>query len=155
MNDHEIQMLKARVAKGDVWWRDVNTGVCKPVARVDLNWIEFPDQPDLAEPAARLHDGGAVALYNVDADSFVTLSPCLEHTGELIEIVRTMRKHGFSLIQDRPGIAQPDDDQMQRAQTVARALLAAHRSTNDHEIDSLAKALLQTADATRSLSQFR
>lgn len=155
MNDQEIQELKARVAQGGVWWRDTFTGVCKPVARVDLKWVEFPDQPDLTEPAARLNDGGAVALYNVAADSFVMLSPCVERT-DIVAAIRTMRKHGFTVIQDNPGASQPEDDQMQRARTVADSLLAACGSgTDQREVESLAKALLQTADAARSLSQFQ
>jgi hypothetical protein len=77
MNDAEIAALKQRVADGGVWWRDFNTGVCKPVKSVQVNWVEFPDQPDLTEPAAMLADGGTVALFNVIADSFVTLMPCL------------------------------------------------------------------------------
>lgn len=77
MSEQEIAALKTRVKQGDVWWQDTLSGVCKPVARVELNWVEFPDQPELTEPAARLRDGGAVALCNVDADCFVILTRCL------------------------------------------------------------------------------
>ena len=76
MNDEEIKALKQRVKAGDVWWNDGDSHI-RQVRTVSLNWVEFEDQPELTEPAALLVRGGAVALYNVDASSFVTLAPAL------------------------------------------------------------------------------
>lgn len=76
MNDQEINALKTRVNAGGVYWQ-TGEGVCEPVAFVKLDWVEFQDDPDLKEPAAILKNGGAVALCNVTADSFVTLLPAL------------------------------------------------------------------------------
>jgi len=78
MDEHEIQALKTRVAQGGVYWLTAD-GVCEPVASVKLDWVEFQDNPDLTEPAALLRRGGAVALCNVTADSFVTLLPALSN----------------------------------------------------------------------------
>jgi len=73
MTDSEIAALKSRVKAGGVLWRDSDDN-CRPVIAVNLQWVEFEEEPDLAEPAAMLADGGAVALLNVSADQFVTLA---------------------------------------------------------------------------------
>lgn len=76
MTEGEIAALKSRVKAGGVSWRD-SDGNCRPVIAVSLQWVEFEEEPDLAEPAALLAGGGAVALLNVSADQFVTLTAAI------------------------------------------------------------------------------
>jgi hypothetical protein len=77
MNDEEVSTLNERVKKGDVWWQD-GEGLFHKVSHVLLNWVEFKDDLELAEPAAILHRCAPVALYTTTLSAFVTLTvtPC-------------------------------------------------------------------------------
>lgn len=77
MSDDEIAALAERVKCGGVWWND-GDNLCRRVRTINLRWVEFADEPDNAEPAALLHDGKAVALYNTSAAAFVTMRPALD-----------------------------------------------------------------------------
>lgn len=81
LTNNEIVALKKRVKAGDVWWND-GDGLCKLVCSVNLEWVEFPSEPDSVEPAAILAGGVAVALLNVELSSFVTITPCIEKPSE-------------------------------------------------------------------------
>lgn len=74
---------------------------------------------------------------------------------DLVGVLRTMRKWGFTIIQDRPGISQAVDAQMLRARIVAAELLGCGADGNTPEVDSVAQVLLQTAEAGRQLLQFK
>ena len=76
MTDSEILALKSRVKRGDVFWH-AGQGQLNKVLLVTLAWIEFPDEPELIEPAARMANGVYVALRNSEACDFVTLHPAL------------------------------------------------------------------------------
>lgn len=75
MTDEQIMALKALVQTKPVYWNN-GDGACMRVSRVSLDWVEDKEEPDLSEPAAFLGSGGVVALYNVEASSFVVLTPC-------------------------------------------------------------------------------
>lgn len=62
----------------------------------------------------------------------------------LTAALRTMRKWGFTVIQDRDGASQSEGEQMQRARVVAADLLA---GDSGPAVEQVAKVLLQTADA--------
>lgn len=74
MTDIEIAALKKRAQCGDVYWRDAD-GRCIRVLGVNLNWVEFTDEPELTEPAAILAQAVPVALYNEVSSAFVVLAP--------------------------------------------------------------------------------
>ena len=83
MTNDEIVALKARVAEGGVMWRDAD-GICHPVAAVNLEWVEFEDEPGITEPAALLADGGAVALLNVSVSTFITTTQAIHELGRKV-----------------------------------------------------------------------
>lgn len=64
--------------------------------------------------------------------------------GNMTATLRTMRKWGFTVIQDRDGASQSEEEQMQRARVVAAELLA---GDSGPAVEQVAKVLLQTADA--------
>lgn len=67
---------------------------------------------------------------------------------ELTSTIRTMRKWGFTVIQDRDGASQSAGEQIQRARVVAAELLAGRNSgCTGPAVDQVATVLLQTADA--------
>ena len=74
MEDQQIEVLKTKVSVGSIYWRNAD-GVCFNVVKIIMNWVEFPDEPDLIEPAAILSNGNVVALYNADAIDFDMLAP--------------------------------------------------------------------------------
>jgi hypothetical protein len=66
----------------------------------------------------------------------------------LTDTLRTMRKWGFTVIQDNSGASQSEGEQMQRARVVAAELLAGRDSgCVGPAVDHVAKVLIQTADA--------
>lgn len=62
----------------------------------------------------------------------------------LIQTLRTMRKWGFSIIQDGPGKAQDKTDQLKRARMVAIDLV---EDAADPGLEWLANAILETAES--------
>lgn len=62
----------------------------------------------------------------------------------LIQTLRTMRKWGFSIIQDEPGKAQDKADQLKRARIVAFDLL---EGAADPGLEGLANVLLECAES--------
>lgn len=74
MEDWQIEVLKTKVSQGNVYWRNPD-GVCLKVCGIKMNWVEFPDEPELTEPAAMLPDGKVAALYACNPLDFVTMEP--------------------------------------------------------------------------------
>lgn len=66
----------------------------------------------------------------------------------LTDTLRTMRKWGFTVMQDHDGAVQSTEEQMQRARVVAAELLAGRNSgCVGPAVERVATVLLQTADA--------
>ena len=74
MTMEEINVLKERCKAGNIFWRD-NDGRCTRVLRVDLEWVEFEDEPELVEPAAMLEKTVPVALFNEVSSAFFEMTP--------------------------------------------------------------------------------
>jgi len=75
MTDKDIQFLKEQVKNGENVCYIDDDGKRLLVSSVNLNWVEFPDEPDLKEPAAMLVGSVPVALLNVELSSFMKLVP--------------------------------------------------------------------------------
>lgn len=76
-----------------------------------------------------------------------------QHADQITNTLRTMRKWGFSVIEDAPSARQPDSDRLRRAEIVAVELLGPE-STGSAAAARVARVLVQTAEAVRDLSQF-
>ncbi|KVR21684.1 hypothetical protein WK13_34670 [Burkholderia ubonensis] len=83
MTDGQIDvLLMVMRSRTPVHWRDPNDGTVNLITRIDPEWVEFEDEPDLKEPAALLLSGKWIALRNVPASEFVTCSPLFLHTSD-------------------------------------------------------------------------
>lgn len=75
MTDTQIRLLKEELKRNTrVYWMDPDK-VAHSVRGVQLKWVENKDEPDLAEPVAKLASGKVVALLNVDISEFVMVQP--------------------------------------------------------------------------------
>lgn len=73
----------------------------------------------------------------------------------LTQALRTMRKHGFIVVQDKPGRTQTPADQLHRAQSVAADMLGVPIDYEDANQCNLAMEIVKVADAAQGLPQFR
>ena len=72
MSDDEIEDLITYVRCGKVYWKVDET--FHEIVSVDLNWLEFKDDPNcIREPAAFLKNGKCIALANCDCGDFYSL----------------------------------------------------------------------------------
>lgn len=67
--------------------------------------------------------------------------------------LRTMRKHGFLIMQDKPGRMQSEAEQFRRAQSVAADMLGVVVDNADGLLSNLALEILKAANAADSLRQ--
>lgn len=73
----------------------------------------------------------------------------------LTHALRTMRKHGFTIVQDKPGQAQSESEQFRRAQQLAADMLGVPVSNSDGLMNNLAVEILKVATAGNELGQFK
>jgi hypothetical protein len=66
-----------------------------------------------------------------------------------------MRKHGFIIVQDKPGRAQSHSEQFRRAQQVAADMLDAPIDNSDWLLNYLTRDILMVADSAEELGQFK
>ena len=79
-----------------------------------------------------------------------------QRADRLIHALRTMRKHGFSVIEDVIGGGQSEANRFERAKVVAGDLLALEGQPGiDRAVERVAEVLMRTADGTRALPQFQ
>lgn len=73
----------------------------------------------------------------------------------LTHALRTMRKHGFIIMQDNLGRTQTQAEQFRRAQIVAADMLAVPVDNADGLLSNLALEIVKVANVADSLGQFK
>lgn len=73
----------------------------------------------------------------------------------LTHALRTMRRHGFIVVQDTAGRAQNQAEQFRRAQCVAADMLGVPVDNADGLLSNLALEIVKVANAADSLNQFK
>lgn len=73
----------------------------------------------------------------------------------LTHALRTMRRHGFIVVQDKPGREQNQAAQFRRAQCVAADMLGCPVDNADALLSNLALEIVKVAEAAGSLNQFK
>ncbi|WP_343029611.1 hypothetical protein [Janthinobacterium sp. CAN_S7] len=72
----------------------------------------------------------------------------------LTHALRTMCKHGFTVMQDKPGRARTQAEQFHRAQSVAANMLGVPIDNADGLLSNLALEIVKVANVAEDLGQF-
>jgi hypothetical protein len=77
-----------------------------------------------------------------------------ERAIELVNAMRSMRKWGFSICEDRYSKSQSHDERLSSAKVSAKELLGLDPSADSSQVDTVAEAILGVAQSTENLVQF-